>query len=82
MTLTDPALPETASFRWRREDTLRTAGLLAVIAALHVAAFGVLFALALLWEHLTRWEVIGGVLILSAVLVERSRRPPPEPPAD
>ena len=45
-------------------------------------AFGVLFALALLGEHLTRWEVIGGVLILSAVLVERSRRPPPEPPAD
>ncbi|MGW5663889.1 HoxN/HupN/NixA family nickel/cobalt transporter [Streptomyces sp. NPDC003758] len=45
MTLTDPALPEAASFRWRREDTLRTAGLLAVIAALHVAAFGVLFLL-------------------------------------
>ncbi|MGJ5754543.1 high-affinity nickel-transport protein [Streptomyces puniciscabiei] len=35
----------TASFRWRREDTIRTAGLLAVIAALHVVAFGVLFLL-------------------------------------
>ena len=33
------------AFRWRREDTVRTAGLLAVIAALHVVAFGVLFLL-------------------------------------
>ncbi|MFC3574783.1 HoxN/HupN/NixA family nickel/cobalt transporter [Streptomyces yaanensis] len=38
-------LPKPASFQWRREDTLRTAGLLAVIAALHVVAFGVLFLL-------------------------------------
>jgi drug/metabolite transporter (DMT)-like permease len=44
--------------------------------------FGVLFALLLLNEHLTRWEVIGGAAILSAVLVERSRRPLREPPAD
>lgn len=44
--------------------------------------FGVLFALVLLGEHLTRWEVIGGVAILGAVLVERSRRTPPEPPGD
>ncbi len=43
---------------------------------------GVLFALLLLGEHLTRWEVVGGVAILSAVLVERSRRPVPEPPGD
>jgi drug/metabolite transporter (DMT)-like permease len=41
--------------------------------------FGVMFALVLLGEHLTRWEVVGGVLILAAVLLERSRRPPPEP---
>ncbi|MFE9833782.1 HoxN/HupN/NixA family nickel/cobalt transporter [Streptomyces sp. NPDC005551] len=34
-----------AAFQWRREDTVRTAGLLAVIAALHVVAFGVLFLL-------------------------------------
>ncbi|MEV1023320.1 HoxN/HupN/NixA family nickel/cobalt transporter [Streptomyces sp. NPDC050264] len=34
-----------ATFRWRREDTVRTAGLIAVIAALHVVAFGVLFLL-------------------------------------
>jgi drug/metabolite transporter (DMT)-like permease len=44
--------------------------------------FGVLFALVLLGEHLTRWEVIGGVGILAAVLVERSNRPTVEPPAD
>jgi drug/metabolite transporter (DMT)-like permease len=44
--------------------------------------FGVLFALVLLGEHLTRWEVVGGVAILGAVIVERSRRPVPEPPGD
>ncbi|MFF8916263.1 HoxN/HupN/NixA family nickel/cobalt transporter [Streptomyces sp. NPDC015032] len=38
-------LPESAVFTWRREDTIRTAGLLVVIAALHVVAFGVLFLL-------------------------------------
>lgn len=45
-------------------------------------AFGVLFAIVLLDEHLTRWEVVGGAAILAAVLVERSRRPAPEPPGD
>jgi drug/metabolite transporter (DMT)-like permease len=45
--------------------------------------FGVLFALVLLGEHLTRWEVLGGILILGAVIVERARRALPEPaPAD
>jgi drug/metabolite transporter (DMT)-like permease len=45
--------------------------------------FGVLFAIVLLSEHLWAWEVVGGVLILSAVLLERSRRPiPAEPLAD
>ncbi|MFL5952611.1 MAG: DMT family transporter [Gaiellaceae bacterium] len=43
---------------------------------------GVLFAILLLGEHLTRWEVVGGLAILGAVLVERSRRPLPEPPGD
>jgi drug/metabolite transporter (DMT)-like permease len=43
---------------------------------------GVGFALVLLGEHLTRWEVIGGATILGAVLVERLRRMPPQPPAD
>ncbi|MEU3353709.1 HoxN/HupN/NixA family nickel/cobalt transporter [Streptomyces sp. NPDC037389] len=41
-TSTEPSPP---AFRWRREDTLRTAGLLAVVVALHVVAFGVLFLL-------------------------------------
>jgi drug/metabolite transporter (DMT)-like permease len=45
-------------------------------------AVGALFALVLLGEHLTRWEVVGGALILSAVVLERSRRPAMEPPGD
>ncbi|HET7128447.1 MAG TPA: DMT family transporter, partial [Gaiellaceae bacterium] len=45
-------------------------------------AFGVVFALVLLSEHLSRWEVVGGALILAAVVVERSRRPAVEPPGD
>jgi drug/metabolite transporter (DMT)-like permease len=45
-------------------------------------AFGVVFALVLLGEHLTRWEVVGGALILAAVILERSRRPAVEPPGD
>jgi drug/metabolite transporter (DMT)-like permease len=44
--------------------------------------FGVVFALVLLGETLTKWEIVGGVAIVSAVLVERSRRPLPEPPGD
>ncbi|MFI1165038.1 HoxN/HupN/NixA family nickel/cobalt transporter [Streptomyces sp. NPDC020801] len=43
MALPDPA--HKTSFRWRREDTLKTAGLMAVITALHVVAFGILFLL-------------------------------------
>ncbi|MEU0332441.1 HoxN/HupN/NixA family nickel/cobalt transporter [Streptomyces sp. NPDC006193] len=38
-------MADAASFRWRREDTVKTAGLLAVIIALHVVAFGILFLL-------------------------------------
>ena len=40
------------------------------------------FAIILLGEHLTAWEVAGGALILAAVVLERSRRPPVEPPGD
>jgi drug/metabolite transporter (DMT)-like permease len=36
--------------------------------------FGVGFALVLLGEHLTRWEVLGGAIIFGAVIVERLRR--------
>ncbi|MEV0978601.1 HoxN/HupN/NixA family nickel/cobalt transporter [Streptomyces sp. NPDC049915] len=47
MTLPDPAPTTTAkaTFTWRREDTVKTAGLMAAIAALHVVAFGILFLL-------------------------------------
>jgi drug/metabolite transporter (DMT)-like permease len=44
--------------------------------------FGVAFALVLLGEHLTRWELVGGAAILGAVLIERSRHTSPEPPGD
>ena len=42
---TDPSAATPPGFRWRREDTVKTAGLLAAIAALHVVAFGILFLL-------------------------------------
>jgi high-affinity nickel-transport protein len=45
MTLPTQSSPPAAGFRWRREDTVRTAVLLAMIAALHVVAFGILFLL-------------------------------------
>ncbi|WP_330281625.1 HoxN/HupN/NixA family nickel/cobalt transporter [Streptomyces sp. NBC_00588] len=48
MTLPASSMPDAArpaAFRWRREDTVRTIGLMAVIAALHVVAFGILFLL-------------------------------------
>jgi drug/metabolite transporter (DMT)-like permease len=44
--------------------------------------FGVFFALILLGEHLSRWEVVGGVLIVGAVMTERLRRTGPQPPGD
>ncbi|MEU0601346.1 HoxN/HupN/NixA family nickel/cobalt transporter [Streptomyces sp. NPDC006393] len=48
MTLPNPAPTTTkATFAWRREDTLKTAGLMAAIAGLHVVAFGILFLLVL-----------------------------------
>lgn len=42
-------------------------------------AFGVLFAVLLLGESLSLGEVVGGALIITAVLLERSRRTPLEP---
>ena len=44
--------------------------------------FGVAFALVLLGESLGRWKLVGGALILGAVLAERFRRVPPQPPGD
>ena len=43
---------------------------------------GVVFAILLLGERLSRWEIVGGVLVIGAVLVERSRGLTLKPPAD
>ncbi|WP_435056549.1 HoxN/HupN/NixA family nickel/cobalt transporter [Streptomyces noursei] len=47
------------SFRWQRRDTVRTAGLMAVIAALHVVAFGVLFLLVVPGHYTVGSQVFG-----------------------
>jgi drug/metabolite transporter (DMT)-like permease len=44
--------------------------------------FGVVFAIVLLGEHLNRWEIAGGVAIAIAIVVERLRREPVQPPGD
>jgi drug/metabolite transporter (DMT)-like permease len=48
--------------------------------------FAVLFAIAILGEHLNRWEIVGAVGIAGGIVLDRTRRkasgPPPEPPAD
>jgi drug/metabolite transporter (DMT)-like permease len=36
--------------------------------------FGVAFAIVLLGEHLTRWELLGGAIIVGAVIIERMSR--------
>jgi drug/metabolite transporter (DMT)-like permease len=38
--------------------------------------FGVVFALVLLGEHLDGWEIAGGVLIFTGIVLERVRRRP------
>ncbi|MDX6352721.1 MAG: nickel/cobalt transporter (NiCoT) family protein [Streptomyces sp.] len=48
-----------SDFRWRRQDSLRTAGLLAVIAALHLVAFGVLFLLVVPHRYTVGTQVYG-----------------------
>ncbi|MET8247830.1 HoxN/HupN/NixA family nickel/cobalt transporter [Streptomyces sp. NPDC005202] len=58
MALPDPA-PTSTSFKWRREDTLKTAGLMAVIIALHVVAFGVLFLLVVPEHYKVGREAFG-----------------------
>ncbi|MFF9351985.1 HoxN/HupN/NixA family nickel/cobalt transporter [Streptomyces sp. NPDC014734] len=52
-------LPDSAASTWRREDTVRTAGLLAVVAVLHVVAFGVLFLLVVPRHYEAGSEVFG-----------------------
>ncbi|MEV0602235.1 HoxN/HupN/NixA family nickel/cobalt transporter [Streptomyces sp. NPDC050315] len=60
---TSSVLPE---FRWQRRDTLRTAGLLAVIAALHIVAFGVLFLLVVPGHYTVGTQVFGVGLGITA----------------
>ncbi|MFE7117081.1 HoxN/HupN/NixA family nickel/cobalt transporter [Streptomyces sp. NPDC057654] len=62
-----PGSPAAApAFRWQRQDTLRTAGLLAVIAALHVVAFGVLFLLVVPSHYTVGSQVFGVGLGITA----------------
>jgi drug/metabolite transporter (DMT)-like permease len=44
--------------------------------------FGLVFALALLGEHLNRWEVAGGLAIFAGIALERIRRRPLVPVGD
>ncbi|MFI0257758.1 HoxN/HupN/NixA family nickel/cobalt transporter [Streptomyces sp. NPDC017056] len=53
-------------FRWQRQDTVRTAGLMAVIAALHVVAFGVLFLLVVPNHYTVGSQVFGVGLGITA----------------
>ncbi|WP_438488182.1 HoxN/HupN/NixA family nickel/cobalt transporter [Streptomyces sp. S186] len=54
------------SFRWQRRDTVRTAGLMAVIAALHIVAFGVLFLLVVPGHYTVGSQVFGAGLGITA----------------
>ncbi|MFD8483315.1 HoxN/HupN/NixA family nickel/cobalt transporter [Kitasatospora sp. NPDC059673] len=54
------------AFRWRREDTWRTAGLMAVILALHVAAFGTLLFLVVPEKYQVGTQVFGVGLGITA----------------
>ncbi|WP_354643546.1 HoxN/HupN/NixA family nickel/cobalt transporter [Kitasatospora camelliae] len=54
------------SFRWRREDTVRTAGLMGVIAAMHVVAFGTLFLLVVPEKYEVGTQVFGVGLGITA----------------
>lgn len=44
--------------------------------------FAVVFAITILDESLSGWEVVGAVAIAAGIVLERSRRIPAEPPAD
>ncbi len=61
-----PTTPAPGAFRWRRQDTVRTAGLMAVIAGLHVVAFGVLFLLVVPHHYSVGSQVFGVGLGITA----------------
>jgi high-affinity nickel-transport protein len=52
-------VPATPTLRWERADWLRTGGLLAVIAALHLVAFGILAALVVPNHYRVGTQVFG-----------------------
>lgn len=56
MTVTDTAVPV---LRWERRDWIRTGGLLAAIAVLHVIAFGILLALVIPHHYTVGTQVFG-----------------------
>ncbi|MFG2822716.1 HoxN/HupN/NixA family nickel/cobalt transporter [Kitasatospora sp. NPDC048365] len=70
MSLPETAVPAAAgalpSFRWRREDTVRTAGLMAVIVLMHLAAFGTLFLLVVPERYEVGTQVFGVGLGITA----------------
>jgi high-affinity nickel-transport protein len=55
----DAAPAKTVSYTWQRGDRARTAGLVAVIMALHVAAFGILFLLVVPHHYAVGQTVFG-----------------------
>ncbi|MEC3955166.1 HoxN/HupN/NixA family nickel/cobalt transporter [Nocardia sp. CDC153] len=60
MSLPEKPVPRTLpTLRWERRDWIRTGGLLAVIAAMHVVAFGILFALVLPQHYTVGTQVFG-----------------------
>ncbi|MFJ6620221.1 HoxN/HupN/NixA family nickel/cobalt transporter [Kitasatospora sp. NPDC091335] len=55
----NPAPSVLPSFQWRREDTIRTAGLMGVILAMHVVAFGTLLFLVAPEKYEVGTQVFG-----------------------
>jgi high-affinity nickel-transport protein len=65
-TSTAPRTPAAQSLRWERRDWLRTGALLAVIAALHVAAFMILIAMVAPNHYTVGHQVFGVGLGITA----------------
>ncbi|MEU4114577.1 HoxN/HupN/NixA family nickel/cobalt transporter [Kitasatospora sp. NPDC028055] len=62
----DPAPSVLPTFRWKREDTVRTAGLMGVILAMHVVAFGTLIFLVAPHNYAVGTQVFGVGLGITA----------------
>ncbi|WP_043268824.1 HoxN/HupN/NixA family nickel/cobalt transporter [Streptomyces sp. CT34] len=59
MSAAKAVVPATPLFRWERKDWIRTGGLLAVIAALHVVAFAILMMLVAPHHYTVGKQVFG-----------------------